>query len=178
MYKFLSLFILATAAKFVYAQSNSEQNRLRDIKAMYNKSEEILMYSENCKLAEKINRKTVYEGSEVFEFKQEAKHCILTNDLSVLEGNFSDWEWDATIKIYQNREIIYFALLIENDISQTNEFRAYFEPSGQLFKLLKRTNYEREDMSSDIEITDKDTKSKIVDYILNKREEIFTMLNN
>ena len=160
----------------LFTQTYADKALIKEINSMYVQTEEYINSAKNCKTAEKINRKSEYEGGELYEYPQKAKHCIFHNELSVFKGELSGWEWDETITLYQKSNAIYFAFIVSNDVSATSELRAYLNRNGKIILLLERTFIEPDQTGIDKEITDPERIQEIEKYIQSKHHEITSML--
>lgn len=159
------LFFCLAIAKPVKAQADLEEARVKEIRAMYGKSQEYLKTAKNCRERVKVERKPAYDGGELYEYPQKFKRCQLPSGLSVITCNYSDWEWGQTISFFQMEGEVYFVFIVSNDVSGTTELRVYYDRTGRLIRLLEKSNHETGKMSDNVKITDKNRIKDVYDFV-------------
>lgn len=171
------LFFCLAIAKPVKAQADLEEARVKEIRAMYGKSQEYLKTAKNCRERVKVERKPAYDGGELYEYPQKFKRCQLPSGLSVITCKYSDWEWGQTISFFQMEGEVYFVFIVSNDVSGTTELRVYYDRAGRLIRLLEKSNHETGEMSDNVKITDTGRKREVNEYVQGKLVESKNMLN-
>jgi hypothetical protein len=165
------LFFCLVIAKPVIAQADLEEARVKEIRAMYGKSQEYLKTAKNCRERTKVERKSAYEGGESFDYPQKYRRCDLPEGLSVITGTFSDWEWDESISFFQEEGDVYFVFIVSNDVSGTTELRVYFDLKGRLIRLLEKSDHGTGKMSDNVRVTDQARIQSVYAYVKKRLTE-------
>lgn len=175
--KIILAFMLMALPLMTNAQADLEEARVKEIRTMYGKSQEYLKSARNCRERKKTERKAAYDGGEVYDYPQKIKRCDLPEGLSVITGEFSDWEWSETISFYQEGGAVYFVFIVSHDDSGTTELRVYFDLKGRLIRLLEKTNHETGKLSENVKITDRVRIQSVYDYVKKRLEQSRSILS-
>ncbi|MEY3342353.1 MAG: hypothetical protein RL090_37 [Bacteroidota bacterium] len=178
MIKKLSIvFVLFFFSTTSYAQADLEEARVKEIRAMYGKSQEYLKSARNCRERKKIERKAAYDGGERTDYPQKVRRCDLPEGLSVITGEFSDLEFSETISFFQEHGDVYFVFIVSHEEGGSTELRVYFDLKGRLIRLLEKTDHETGRMSENVKITDRARIQSVYDYVKERLEQSRSILS-
>lgn len=170
------LFSLLLSVK-AFAQVDLEEDRVKEIRAMYGRSQAYLKTAKSCREREKVVRRAKYEGGEVYEYPQRVKRCDLSSGLSVINGTFREWELEETISFFQEGGDVYFVFVVIKDVRGTTELRIYYDLKGRLIRLLEKSDHITGRMGENVKITDQSKIQSVYDYISKRLDESKAILS-
>lgn len=151
----------------VFAQTGDTESRIKIIKSLYYKSQNYINSNPKYKVVTgKLNT-----------IKHTIKSFTLPENLTVVSGQFSGWEFDESISFYKKDGGLYFVFITNYDVQGKTELRIYFDTDENIIKILEKSDRENGILSDNIPVTDPTRINTINSYINEKRRECNSLLN-
>ena len=89
------------------SEYQSKKDRIKEIRAMYQKSESLLSRASGCSTGQKNHNGS--NSNVQIDYCDKAKVCRLRDELTIMQDNFEDWEYDENFKSYlKNNNVFCF----------------------------------------------------------------------
>jgi len=165
------------ADTYLNSEYQSKEDRIKEIRALYQKSESLLSRASGCSTGQKNHNGT--NRHVKMNYCDKAKICRLRDELSVMQGIFQDWEYGESVKVYLQNNNVYFVFMFGGSTRAACEYeqRVYFDKSGNIIRFLERAIDDDEIMSADREITDPHRIEEIRNYIFDNINIIKEIVN-
>jgi len=153
--------------------------RILEIKDFYSKIQASPNQNKNC-----INKsKTTYEGfggdddDEKYPFENKAKECQLEDGLMFQRVDLGGYEWGETCNFYYKDGKCFFVFISGGAEAYGYEYRVYYNREGDVIRvLLAENDFDGEEVSASIEVTDNKKKKEILDAVAYAEKEVKSIL--